>query len=62
MLNYSQIEELDDKEWISDMTFCVDVTFRLKSRNKGLKGKGRLTAGKFFSIKAFKFKLRLWVK
>jgi len=44
------------------MTFCVDVTFRLKSRNKGLKGKGRLTAGKFFSIKAFKFKLRLWVK
>jgi len=53
---------LVDKELISDTKFSVGVTFRLKSRNMGLKGKGRLTAGKFFSIKAFKFKLRLWVK
>jgi hypothetical protein len=59
MTYYSWIEELDDKEWINDLTLSVDVTFRLKCRNKGLKGKNRLTADKFFSIKAFKLKLRL---
>jgi hypothetical protein len=62
MSDYSWIEELDDKEGISDITFSVDVIFRLKCRNKGTRGKGRLTTGKFFSMMAFKFKLRLWVK
>jgi hypothetical protein len=52
---------LDDKGWISDLTSVV-VTFCLKSRNKGLKGKGRLSVGKLVNIKAFNFKLRLWVK
>jgi len=53
MTYYSLIEELDDKEWISDLTSSVDVTFRLKCRNKGLKGKKQAHCRQILQHKGF---------
>jgi hypothetical protein len=50
------IEELNDKGWITDAAFVVGVTPHLNNQNKELQRKLKLITEMYDNIKAFKFK------
>lgn len=50
-------EEFNDGEWITILSFLVDVTGHLNKFNKEQQGKGKLITDTNVNIKAFKVRL-----
>ena len=54
--------QLEDKNWLRDFAFLVDITGHLNSLNTQLQGRGQFVNVLFGHIKAFQYKLILWIK
>ncbi|XP_063989608.1 general transcription factor II-I repeat domain-containing protein 2-like [Diachasmimorpha longicaudata] len=54
------ISEFQDKEWVSDFAFLVDITSHLNELNTRLQGKDQLINDMYDLISAFQMKLELW--
>lgn len=54
------IEELEDKDWLSDLAFMVDLTGHLNELNIRLQGKDQFVHQIFQHVVAFETKLKLW--
>ncbi|XP_076645577.1 general transcription factor II-I repeat domain-containing protein 2-like [Halictus rubicundus] len=52
--------QFDDKDWMCDFAFCVDITQHLNELNIKLQGKNKLVTEMFDKIKAFEQKLKIW--
>ena len=56
------IAEFNDKEWIENFAFLVDITTHVKKLNSRLQRKGQLIHSMFDDVNAFAMKLTLWEK
>ncbi|VEN48298.1 unnamed protein product [Callosobruchus maculatus] len=54
------IPEFQDKEWVSDFAFLVDITSHLNEVNTSLQGKDHLINNLHDLVSAFQMKLGLW--
>lgn len=54
------IPEFEDKEWVTDFAFFVDITSHLNHLNIQLQGKDQLVNTMFDLVSAFQMKLGLW--
>ncbi|XP_017794537.1 PREDICTED: general transcription factor II-I repeat domain-containing protein 2B-like [Habropoda laboriosa] len=54
------IPEFEDKEWVCDFTFLVDITSHLNDVNTRLQGKDQLINKMYDHISAFQMKLGFW--
>ena len=52
--------EFNDKQWMTDLAFCIDITSHLNALNISLQGKDSLVTELFEKIKSFEKKLQLW--
>nr|XP_023652433.1 general transcription factor II-I repeat domain-containing protein 2-like [Paramormyrops kingsleyae] len=54
------VTELDDPEWVRDLTFMVDVTEHLNVLNAKMQGCNKIVNEYYDCIRAFEMKLDLW--
>ena len=54
------VPELDDKNWLTDLAFLVDLTAHLNELNMHLQGENQLTNPMFQTITTFQMTLELW--
>ena len=54
--------QFNDKEWMCDFAFLVDITQHLNDLNMELQGKSQFIHNMFDQIKAFESKLKIWNK
>ena len=52
--------QFNDKDWMCDFAFCVDITQHLNVLNSNLQGQNKVITEMFDKIKAFESKLRIW--
>ena len=52
--------EMDDKSWLCDLAFLVDITTRMNELNTRLQRKAQYASEMYGNIKDFMNKLRLW--
>ncbi|KAE8745816.1 hypothetical protein FOCC_FOCC007463 [Frankliniella occidentalis] len=52
--------DLDNKQWVEDLAFLVDITGHLNDLNKKLQGKAYLITDMYRDISAFQDKLTFW--
>ncbi|KAJ4446327.1 hypothetical protein ANN_13022 [Periplaneta americana] len=55
-----KMDELDNSDWITDLTFLVDMRQHLNELNTKMQGKNNLIHNLFNLIKSFQRKLVLW--
>ena len=60
MENKNPIAEFNNKEWIEDFAFLVDITTHLNKLNSCLQSKGQLIYSMFDNVNAFVMKLTYW--
>ena len=54
------MEELNDRQWLCDLAFIVDITTHLNELNVRLQKRGQYANELYGHVKAFQNKLRLW--
>jgi len=54
------VSELNNIDWIKDLTFFVDITTHLNVLNVQLQGKNKVITNMCDSIQSFTMKLKLW--
>ena len=59
-LKHTDISELGDSKFISDLAFLCDLTSHLNNLNIHLQGRYQVITTMFDAIKSFKCKLLLW--
>jgi hypothetical protein len=53
---------LEDKEWMCDFAFLVDITQHLNDLNMELQGRDQFIHNMFDKINAFESKIKIWNK
>ena len=52
--------EMEDKSWLCDLAFLVDITTRMNELNTRLQRKAQCASEMYGHIKGFMNKFRLW--